>query len=149
MKYTSEILIELPLKEFLNKLRNYNNMKYWQRGLESYEHISGELGSLGAKIKLNYRFGNRKICLIETITHSDFPNEYHVFHDTEGLHNIHQNYFEELPNGTTKWVFKSECIPTSFSMSVKTLLMPRLYKNQTLKYLKDFKNFAEKGVSVT
>ncbi len=148
MKYISEILIKIPLKEFLDKLSNYNNMKYWQRGLESYEHISGEPGKLGAKMKFNYKFGNYKMYLIETITHSNFPNEYHVYHDTEGIHNIHQNYFEETPNGYTKWTFKSECIPTTFSMRAKMLLMPWLYKKQILKYLEDFKNFAERGVSV-
>lgn len=148
MKYTSEILIQLPLLELLNKLRNYNNMKYWQRGLESFEHVSGDPETLGAKMKLNYKFGNRKICLFETITYSNFPNEYHAFYDSEGIRNIHKNSFKETENGQTKWTFESECIPITFSMSVRTLLMPSLYKKQTLKYLEDFKDFAEKGISV-
>jgi len=148
MKYTSEILVNLPLHEFLKKLLDYNTLKHWQHGFDSFEHISGEMGTLGAKMKLNYSFGSRKIGLIETITKDNLPHEFHVFHDIDGLHNIHQNYFEETLEGKTKWVFKSECIPTTFSMSFKTLLMPGIFKKQTLKYLSDFKNFAEKGVSV-
>jgi len=148
MKYTSQILIRLPLSELLNKLRNYDDLKYWHRGFESFEHVSGEPGTLGAKMKLNYKFGNRKIHLIETLTYSNFPNEYHLFCDSEGIHNIYKNYFIETEKGQTKWTFETECIPTTFFMSVKTLLMPGIYKKQISKYLEDFKNFAEKGVSV-
>ena len=148
MKYTSEILIQLPIQKVLNKLQNYNDMKHWQRGFENFEHVSGEPGALGSKMKLNYKFGSRKFSLLETITYFDFPNEYHLFYDSDGLHNIHKNSFTEVENGITKWVFECECIPTTFSMSVKTLLMPGIYKKQILQYIDDFKNFAEKGVSI-
>ena len=57
MKYTTEIKVNVPLDEFIKKMDNVDNMKHWQRGLVSAEHISGDLGQLGAKMKLNYKFG--------------------------------------------------------------------------------------------
>ncbi len=148
MKYTSEIIIELPIESFIKKLDNHDNMKYWQRGLTSFEHLSGNPGQTGAKMQLNYTFGKRKMSLIETIVHIDLPNEFHMNYDTKGMHNIQKNYFDSTPEGHTKWTSKSEFIATNFMMRMMTLIMPGTFKKQSMKYLNDFKNFAEKGISV-
>lgn len=148
MKYTIETLIELPLKEVIEKFDNTENMKHWQRGLISVEHISGTPGEVGAKMKLNYQMGKRKMELIETITHKQLPNEFHGTYDTKGMHNVQENYFTETENGHTLWTSKSEFLPTSFVLRIMTLLMPGAFKKQSKIYLNDFKNFAEKGVSV-
>lgn len=36
MKYTSQIIIEVHLEQFVKKLDNHENMKHWQRCLESF-----------------------------------------------------------------------------------------------------------------
>ncbi|WP_299891748.1 SRPBCC family protein [uncultured Lacinutrix sp.] len=148
MKYTSEIIIEVPIEVFVKKMDNQDNMKHWQRGLQSYEHIHGEPGKTGAKMKLNYKFGKRLLTLTETITSNNLPNAFHVNYDTKGLHNVQKNYFESTPEGYTKWICKSEFIPTGLIMHFMTLLMPKTFKKQSMQYLSDFKNFVEKGISV-
>jgi hypothetical protein len=124
------------------------NLKHWQRGLTSVEHISGTPGQVGAKMKLNYKFGKNEMHLIETITKNEFPEEFHANYDTKGLHSIQQNFFDETADGKTKWVLKNELIPTSFMMKMMISLMPRTFKKQSKKYMHDFKNFVEHGTSV-
>ena len=55
MKYTTEIIVEVPIETFIKKFDSAENMKHWQRGLVSAEHVSGDPGQLGAKMKLNYK----------------------------------------------------------------------------------------------
>ena len=148
MKYTSQIIVEVPLEQFIKKLDSHENMKHWQRGLESFEHVSGDPGKIGAKMKLNYNFGKRKMTLIETITENRLPKELHVNYDTKGMHNLQQNYFEQTPEGFTKWVSINEFIPTNYFMRFMTLLAPKSFKKQSMSYLNYFKNFAEKEISV-
>lgn len=149
MYYITEILIEKPLPEVLKKLDSSENMKHWQDGLLSTEHISGVPGEFGAKMKLKYDYGNRKMELIETITKRDFPREFHANYNTKGMLNIQQNYFESTTEGRTKWISKNEFQPTTFAMNAMLFFMPRAFKKQTVKYMTNFKNFVEHGTSVT
>ncbi|MDY2587138.1 SRPBCC family protein [Winogradskyella aquimaris] len=148
MKYTTEILIEKPLEEVAKKMNSVENMKHWQEGLVSSEHISGTPGTFGAKMKLKYDFGNRKMELMETITMQDFPNEFHATYTTKGVRNIQQNYFNSTPEGFTKWTCVNKFEPTNFMMNAMLFLMPNAFKKQTKKFMTNFKNFAEKGISV-
>ena len=148
MNYSVETIIELPLKEVIEKFDNPDNMKHWQRGLVSTEHLSGNPGEVGAKMKLSYQMGKRKMELIETITHKKLPHEFHGTYDVKGMHNVQENYFKENENGHTIWTSKSEFLPTTFIMRLMTLLMPKAFKKQSKLYMEDFKNFAEKGISV-
>ena len=148
MKYESEIIVDVPLTEFISKMDNIENMKHWQRGLKSAEHLSGIPGELGSKMKLHYDFGNRKMALIETITKRNLPNELHATYTTDGMHNVQQNFFEEVTDQQSRWVSKSEFMPLRFTMKVMLFLMPRAFKKQSMTYMNDFKNFAEEGTSV-
>lgn len=148
MLYTTEIIVKVPLDVFATKMNNIDNMKHWQSGLQSTEHISGHPGELGSKIKLTYKFDKRNMEIIETITKSDFPNEFHAIYTTKGMNNIQKNYFSETSDGYTKWTSKSEFTPLSFAMRIMLFLMPSAFKKQSLKYMKAFKNFAENGTSV-
>lgn len=148
MTYTTEIIIEKPLEEVIKKMNSTENMKHWQEGLVSAEHISGSPGEFGAKMKLNYDFGKRKMELVETITKQDFPGEFHATYSTKGMRNIQQNYFESTDRGHTRWICKNEFQPTNFMMNAMLFLMPRAFKKQTKTYMGNFKNFAEKGTSV-
>ena len=145
MKYTIEAIIELPLKEVIKKFDNPENMKHWQRGLVSYEHLSGTPGQVGAKMKLTYQLGKRKFELEETITHKNLPHELHGTYDTKGMHSIQENYFSENEENHTLWTSKSEFLPTNFMLRLMTILMPGAFKKQSKVYLEDFKNFVEKG----
>jgi len=148
MLYSSEIIVKVPLDAFIKKMDNIDNMKHWQKGLQSTEHVSGNPGDLGSKIKLNYKYDKREMEITETITKSDFPNEFCATYSAKGMNNIQKNYFSKTTEGHTKWTSINEFIPLSFSMRVMLFLMPRAFKKQSLKYMQDFKNFAENGTSV-
>ncbi|EDP69961.1 hypothetical protein FBALC1_10527 [Flavobacteriales bacterium ALC-1] len=148
MKYTTEIIIEKPLEFVIQKLDSTDNMKHWQEGLKNAEHISGIPGELGAKMKLYYDFGKRKMEIIETITKQDFPNEFHATYTTKGVRNIQESHFKSTTDGYTKWIAKNEFQPTNFLMSAMLFLMPNAFKKQTKTYMTNFKNFVEKGTSV-
>lgn len=148
MKYTTEIKVKVPLDEFIKKMDNVENLKHWQRGLISAEHISGDPGELGAKMKLRYKFGNRDMELIETITKRNFPKEFHANYTTKTMHNVQKNYFVKTSDGYTKWTSESEFVPLNFVMRIMLFLAPRMFKKQSLKYMKDFKNYAENGITV-
>ncbi|MGS2727831.1 SRPBCC family protein [Psychroserpens sp. BH13MA-6] len=148
MQYTTEIKVNVPLEEFIRKMDNVENMKHWQRGLVSAEHISGDPGQLGAKMQLNYKFGRRRMQLIETITKRNLPNEFHANYTTKSMHNIQKNFFEKTNDGFTKWTSKNEFLPLNLVMRILLYLMPSAFKKQSMKYMQDFKNFAEHGTSV-
>ena len=148
MKYLTEIIVKIPRDEFLIKMEDHTNFKHWQRGFESFEHISGDPGTIGAKMKLNYKFGKRNMSLVETITHKNLPKEFYVNYDAKGMHNIQENHFESTKENHTKWVSMNQFLPTNFMMRMMILIMPNAFKKQSLTYLTDFKNFAEKGISV-
>jgi len=148
MKYVTEIIINTPREEVIKKLDNVENMKDWQRGLVNYEVIKGDPGSKGAQMKLEYQMGKRNMVLTETITKRNFPTEFHATYDTKGVHNIQYNYFQEIDAHTTRWISESEFRFSSFGMKIMSWLMPGIFKKQSQKYLNDFKNFAEKNISV-
>lgn len=147
MHYTKELLIKKPLLEVVKKMESTENMKYWQEGFLSTEHISGIPGEFGAKMKLKYDYGNRKMELIETITKRNFPREFHANYSTKGMLNIQQNYFESIEDKLTKWISKNEFQPTTFAMNAMLFFMPKAFKKQTVKHMTNFKNFVEQGTS--
>ena len=148
MKYTTEIIIEKPIEEVIRKMDSVDNLKHWQEGLVSTEHVSGVPGEMGSTMRMSYDFGKRKMDLVETITKQDFPNEFHATYTTKGMRNIQENYFESTSKGFTKWTTVNEFQPTTFAMNAMLFLMPSAFKKQTKKYMTYFKNFVEKGISV-
>nr|WP_299383984.1 SRPBCC family protein [Allomuricauda sp.] len=147
MKYTCKITIDLPREEFLKKLDDPENMKHWQKGLVGYEHLSNNPGTEGAQMGLKYKMGKREFEMVETIIKRNFPDEFHTTYDTKGVHNIQKNFFEE-EDGKTIWTSESEFQFSGLGMKLMAFLMPGAFKKQSMKYLSDFKAFAESGTSV-
>lgn len=148
MKYNTEITINLPLKEFIVKLDNPENMKHWQKGLTGYKVVSGTPGEEGAKMELYYTMGKRKLVLLETIIKRNLPHEFHATYETKGVYNIQKNYFKEIDASTTHWTSESEFQFSGIFMKLMAFFMPGAFKKQSCKYAEDFKAFAEKGISV-
>jgi hypothetical protein len=147
MKYISEIVVNIPLSEFVKKLDNPDHLKHWQKDLVSYKQISGEAGKEGAQMELKYQMGKREIILIETILKRNLPHEFHATYDAKGVHNVQKNYFKAIDEDSTKWISESEFQFSGFFMKAMSFLMPGAFKKQSMKYLKDFKAWAEEGRS--
>ena len=142
MKYTTEVEINLPRKRVIELFDNPDNMPKWQPGLISFEHISGEAGQPGAKSRLKYKMGKREIEMIETVAIRDLPDEFSGYYETKGVWNEVKNYFSEIDSGKTKWKLEAEFKCSGF-MRLIALVMPGMFKKQTLKSMMDFKKFAE------
>lgn len=142
MKYTCEIVIDKPREEVVKLFDNPDNMKYWQKGFVSLEHVAGEPGKTGAESILKYDFGNRKMELIETITFRKLPEEFHANFTTKGVVNIQKNYFKE-EGGKTKWISEAEFKFSGFMKIMAFFMGKGPFKKQTTSYMEDFKSFAE------
>tara|TARA_R110001583_G_scaffold16155_1_gene65609 strand:+ start:11284 stop:11718 length:435 start_codon:yes stop_codon:yes gene_type:complete len=142
MKYEVEIDINLSRNKVIELFDNADNMKHWQPGLISFEHLSGEPGQVGAKSKLKYQMGKREIEMIETITVNKLPDEFSGTYEAKGVWNEVQNYFIEVDENVTKWKSVNEFKCGGF-MKVMAFFMPSMFKKESCKYLKNFKAFAE------
>ncbi|MCB0465400.1 MAG: SRPBCC family protein [Aequorivita sp.] len=142
MKYSVSITIDKPVDEVIALFDNVDNMKKWMKGLERFEPISGTPGEVGAKSRLEFKMGKREIEMIETITAKNLPEEFTGTYEAKGVFNIVKNSFEPLPDNKTKYSTEQEFQFKGF-MKLFGLLMPGAFKKQSMKYLQDFKAFAE------
>ena len=142
MKYSEEIIINLPRKRVLELFDSTENLYNWQPGLISFDHISGTAGEVGTKSKLHYKMGSREIEMIETITVKNLPDEFSGTYEAKGVWNEVKNFFHEVDENTTKWVSENEFQCSGF-MKIFAWLMPGNFKKETKKYLTLFKEFAE------
>ncbi|MCA6073701.1 SRPBCC family protein [Fulvivirga sedimenti] len=142
MKYTCSIDIDKPIEEVIRLFDNPDNLKYWQPGLLSYEHISGTPGQPGARAKLHYKMGKRDIEMIETVVKRDLPHEFTGTYETNGVVNISKNIFEPINEKRTRYTSEQEFKLSGF-MKIMGWLMPGSFQKESDKYLKQFKEFVE------
>ncbi len=143
MKYTTEVEINLPREKVIELFDSTENLYKWQKGLKSFDHISGDPGQEGAKSNLVYEMGKRRLEMTETITKRNLPDEFHGTYETKGVWNGFENYFIDKGEGKTLWRTESEFKSSSIMMKLMMTLMPGMFKKQTLKTMNDFKEFAE------
>lgn len=148
MKYSSEIIVNIPIATFIEKMDNPENLKHWQNGFIGYELLDGVSGEEGSTMELSYKMGKRNMVLIETVMKQNFPHEFHATYDAKNVHNIQKNYFKAIDDRSTRWISESEFQFQGFMMKTMGFLMPSAFKKQSIKYMKDFKAFVEEGISV-
>ena len=142
MKYTSEIVVNLPRDRVIELFDDPDNLKEWQPGLQSFEHVSGEQGQPGAKSRLVFNEGGRRIEMIETISRRDLPEEFSGTYETKGAKNwITNRFFEDGPD-RTRWVAANEFQFSGF-MRVMAVFMRGAFPRQSLEFMELFKKFAE------
>lgn len=142
MRYQLETTINLPRDRVIELFDSFENLKLWQEGLISHEHLSGEPGQPGAKTRLLYDMGRRRIEMTETIITRDLPDEFSGTYDAKGVHNIVRNYFHDQGE-TTRWVLDSD-FRFHGLMRLMSLFMPSsMFKKQTRGTMDAFKRFAE------
>ena len=146
--YTVTIAINLPRDKVLEMFGNRDNLYAWQPGLESFEHVSGDPGQPGARSKLVYLNGQRRIELIETITVRDLPTEYSACYESEIGRNEIQNRFIELGPEKTRWESTVHYDFSGVMMKMMGLLAPGTFRKQNLMFMNYFKAFCEDGADV-
>lgn len=148
MLYEVEVEIALPRDKVSELIMNPDNMPHWQEGFVSIEHFEGEPDAVGSKSHIKYKMGKRALELDETITRNDMPELFEAIYETKGVWNKITNRLEALEENRTRWVQENDFKGTNLIMKVLMVLMPGAFKKQSLKYLQDFKAFAEDGTSL-
>ncbi|HLA68422.1 MAG TPA: SRPBCC family protein [Bacteroidota bacterium] len=143
MKYTNEVIINLPVRKVVQLFDNPDNMKKWMPGLLSFEPISGKPGQPGAKSRLKFKMKNRDVELIETVTARNLPEEFSGTYEWKGMFNIVKNKFISIDENTTRHVAENE-FQFSGMMKLFGLVMTGAFKKRSQEYLDLFKSFAEK-----
>jgi hypothetical protein len=114
-------------------------------GLESVEHLSGNSGTVGAKSKMVFQMGKRKIEMVETIIKKELPSQFTATYEAQGVWNYIENHFEAVDSNTTKYKTINE-FKFKGIMKLVGFLMPGMFKKQSYKYLEDFKKFVESSI---
>lgn len=146
MKYTNEVIIKAPLEKVIELFDDADNLKKWQPGLVSINHLSGEYGKVGSTYKLDFKMGKRDIEMIETIKVKDLPHLIVTTYDAKNVWNEVRSNFEKIDKSTTKYWTENE-FKMSGMMKLFAFLMPGAFKKQSQKYLNLFKEFAEKEIN--
>ena len=144
MKYTLDIIINKPIDEVIALFDNPDNLKKWQPELVSFESISGEAGQPGAQSKLVYLMGKRKCEMVETIETRNLPDEFTGTYETQGVFNRVENRFKPVGSDQTHWTTHTEFQFTSLGMKLMGFFMKKAFPKQTMQFMQQFKNFAEK-----
>lgn len=147
MKYTVDVIINLPIGRVHQLFDNPENMCQWQPTLQKFELLCGEPNTKGTKSRLLYKMGRRNLEMIETITKNDLPKELVATYETKGVFNIVSNKFTVVNESQTKWVSENEFRFTGL-MKFMSFFMKKSFPRETRKFMNHFKMFAEskKGI---
>lgn len=148
MKYSVSIVIELPRATVIELFDNPANLPCWQRGLQSHQLVSGRAGQVGARSRLVFQMGRRRIEMLETITRRNLPDEFDGTYEAPGVFNIVCNRFVALSPSQTRWESDNEFRFSGLFMKFIGLVMRGAFPKQSQQYMQDFKAFAEQGVDV-
>lgn len=141
MKYTCEIIIDLPRDKVIELFDSIENLYKWQEGLKNFEVVSGTPGEDGLKSRLTYVMKSKEMVMQETIEKFDFPNQLIAIYEAKNVWNRCINDFEDLGN-KTKWSMESEFLCDGF-MKLMTTFGKGAFRKETMKSMNSFKNFAE------
>lgn len=143
MKYTVRIDINLPRDRVIALFDDAANLKRWMPGLRSFEHLSGVPGQPGATSRLTFKHGNRDMVMTETVTLRQLPDRFDGTYEMPGVWNSVANRFIATGAETTRWEQDTEFRLNGVMMKLMALVMPGMFRKQSLKYMDHFKEFAE------
>ena len=142
MKYTTEVIIELPRPKVIELFDNTENLYKWQEGLKDFEHIDGEPGQEGGRSRMVYEGRRGDLHMTETITKRNLPDEFHGIYEARGVYNEIYNYFMETGPDKTTWRTAS-IFRFSGLMALMAPFMKSAFTSNTLLNMERFKSFAE------
>ena len=144
MKFTCSVEIDQPIDKVIELFDNPDNLKEWQDGFVSFDHLSGIPGEPGAKSKIIYKNKGQTIELIETLLVKNLPYEMSGTYEHKHMVNNMSNHFKALGDDKTEWVANLEYTKLNgFLPKLMAFIMPGMFRKQTQKWLNQFKTFAE------
>ena len=154
MKYTVSIEIALPRERVVQLLADQAQLPKWLRGLVVHEPLSGVHGQVGTKSRVVLRTGQQEFEATETITRYEHESDKNgvVHYEREivgnGMWSAARERLTEAGPETTLWESENEYRFSSLPMRLVGLLMPGMFRKQSLEHMRDFKAFAEHGTDV-
>ena len=143
MKYSCSIEINLPIAITVALWENQDNFKDWQDGFESIELVSGTHSTIGAKSKIVLN-DNRRIELLETIISNNLPMEKIALYEHVHMTNTQTTRFAAINENKTRYTSEVEYLKfNGLMIKVMSKLFPSKFKDQSLKWMQQFKAFAE------
>lgn len=142
MKYTLEIEIDQPSDVVGELIGDPGNRQAWQPELLGIEPVEGELGKDGSTALIKYRMGKATLEMKETVEENRLPKRFVCTYETDKVWNRVENDFEEISPDKTRWIFTSEFRCRGF-LKILAILIPGMFRKQSLKYMKQFKDYAE------
>lgn len=141
MKYTNEIIVDLPRTECIQLFDNIENLSKWQEGLKSIEQIEGEYGKEGSTSRMVYESRKSDLIIEGTVTKRNFPEEFCVTYKSKGVYNEVVNLFSEPEPGRTHWKMINY-FRFRGMMAVMAPFIKSAFTSNTLLNMERFKVFA-------
>ncbi len=143
MKFSCEIQINAPLERVAVLWFDESNNKHWQDGFESCKLVAGVKNEVDSKSILSYN--KEKMILEETILLYNYPLEKKGLYEHKHMSNTQHTKFKDLGNGKTLYISEVDYIAFHhFMPRLLFKLFPSMFKKMSMKWVKQFKTFAEK-----
>lgn len=142
MTFMCELVIDAPRTKVIKLFDNSGNLKKWQPGLKSFEHLDGKPRQNGAKSRLLYDMKGREVEMTETVIKRDLPEMFAATYEAKGVWNQVTNRFFETGSGGTRWVAEHEFKNTSF-ISLSAAFRGKTFQKQTTEDMNRFKTYVE------
>lgn len=148
MNFTCSVRVDVP-RDFATDLFSQKVLQqHWQPDFRSVESVDGTPGQPGTKTVMKYESGKHRFDLIETVRVNELPARFMAEYETPGTcWNTMASTFTSLGESKTLWEAEIDYKFHGFMIRVMALLMPRLFRKETQKYLDNFKVFAEEQFS--
>lgn len=144
MKFQHSIIINKPQEEVAAYFADPSYLSLHQDGFLRKEFDTGEPGTDGATARMYYKQGNGEMEITETIVANNLPDSFEAFYHHKHMDNTFLVTFRALDDNTTEYTTVGEYVKVrGFMPKMMMFLFPSMFKNQPLKWIKNFKAFVE------
>lgn len=145
MKFKGSIDINQPLQKVAELFADPQHLHEYQEGFVSKELLSGTAGEDGAVSRMHYKYNNRDMELIETITANRLPHTFEASYHHKHMDNTMKCSFIALNDNQTRYETEVEYTEfRGFMPKMMAYLFPSVYRKHGEKWMKNFKVFVEK-----
>jgi hypothetical protein len=145
MKFKESVEIAKSRDEVVKYFADPEYLGEYQDGFIKKNLISGELGKDGAKSIMFYKNGNQDMKLTETIIANRLPESFEASYHHKHMDNFMRCKFIALNENRTRFENEIEYSRISwFKPKLMAILFPSMFRKQSEKWMKQFKDFVEK-----
>lgn len=145
MKIKGAIEINQSLNKVAELFVDPSNLKEYQDGFIRKQFVSGVENEVGAVSKMYYKHGKNEMELVETITKNELPNSFEASYHHVHMDNTMKCNFVALDENRTQYEYEYEYTRINWVMpKLMAILFPSMYRKPVEKWLRQFKEFAEK-----